>query len=91
MTHCCDEMNYHICEREKIIRYDAPTRTYGIKATKTVRQSIEFCPWCGVKLPSDLTKELSQIMFDELDLDDFQDPRMPEELKTDVWWKKRGL
>ena len=91
MTHCCEQMDFHICEREKIIRYHLPTRNYGIKVTKTVTQSIYFCPWCGVKLPSDLTDELDRIMFDELDLDDFHDPRMPEELKTDEWWKKRGL
>ena len=91
MTHCCDMMGFHIYKREKIIRYDAPTRTYGIKATKTVRQRIDFCPWCGVKLPSDLSDELVRIMFDELDLTGFDDPRMPQELKTDEWWKKRGL
>ena len=91
MTHCCEQMNFHICEREKIIRYHPPTRGYGITVTDTVTQGIEFCPWCGVKLPSELTDELERILFDELDLDDENDPRMPEELKTDEWWKKRGL
>jgi hypothetical protein len=91
MRCCCDQMSFHIENREKIIVYDKLTRTYGIKVTETVRQKILFCPWCGEKLPSDLSKELESIIFDELDLDDFQDPRMPEEFKTDAWWKNRGL
>ena len=91
MKNCCEQMNYHIHNRERIIRYHASTRSYGIKVTKTVTQSIYYCPWCGKELPKDLTKELGDIVFDELNLDDFQDPRMPEEFKTDEWWKKRGL
>jgi len=85
MTNCCEQMNFHIHNREKIIRYDAPTRSYGIKVTSTVRQRIQYCPWCGKELPKDLTKELGDIIFNELNLDDFQDLRMPEEFKSDEW------
>jgi hypothetical protein len=85
-------MNTHTIGKEKVIYYDCITRCYAIRISKRVVQSIRFCPWCGIKLPTDLTNELSTILLDQLKLDDiFDDPRMPAEFKTDEWWKKRNL
>ncbi len=91
MEHCCEEMTFHIHEMEKIMRYFPKFRSYGIKVDESVTQGIIYCPWCGTKLPRDLTSELAHIVFEELKLDDFRDPRLPEEFKTDEWWRKRGL
>ena len=90
--HCCKKMNYFLDEGKVSITYDPRFRNYSIKLEGSdASQTVYFCSWCGEKLPSDLSKELESIIFDELDLDDFQDPRMPEEFKTDAWWKNRGL
>ena len=88
---CCDQLSFHINEKEKIISYDPQIRQFSINVSDRVRQVIQFCPWCGNKLPFELSKELSKILFDEMDLDNYEDFRMPIEFKTDKWWKKRGL
>jgi hypothetical protein len=39
-------------------------------------------------------EELGNIIFDQLKLDSFpfcDDPKTPDEFKTDEWWKKRNL
>jgi len=93
MMFCCDEIRNHLAENEVAISYEPRFRNYGIKILDggSAVQEISFCPWCGSKLPKDLTDELSEIVFDELNLDGFDDPRLPEEFKSDEWWKKRGL
>jgi hypothetical protein len=89
---CCDKMKDFLDEGKVAIVYSPKFRNYSIELRNSqAAQAIYFCPWCGIKFPSDLSKLLGEIIFDELDLDDFQDPRMPEEFKTDEWWKKRGL
>ncbi|WP_316353402.1 DUF6980 family protein [Candidatus Trichorickettsia mobilis] len=90
-NYCCDELQFHIKERERIIIYIPITRSYLIKVSDHVGQEIKFCPWCGNKLPKDLTTIRASIIFDELHLDDYDDQRLPSEFKTDEWWKKRGL
>jgi hypothetical protein len=60
-------------------------------------QGICYCPWCGAKLSKDLRDEFYNIFFDELNLTPqkglgiLETPGLPEEFKTDEWWKKRGL
>jgi hypothetical protein len=88
---CCDQFVFHIKEREKIILYHPACRSYAIRVNKRIAQEIAFCPWCGSKLPVNLTNLRGQIVFDEFKLDSFDDPRLPKEFKTDEWWKKRGL
>lgn len=51
-----------------------------------------FCPNCGTKLP-----DFSEEYDDELEkitgknLSNITDEEIPEEFKTDEWWKKRGI
>lgn len=56
---------------------------------------VKFCPYCGTKLPDDLVEKWMDILEQEYNIDDPYDPKqkklIPEEFKTDEWWKKRGL
>jgi hypothetical protein len=46
-------------------------------------------------LPISVREEYFRILFDELHLEpefkEIETPGLPEEFKTDEWWKKRGL
>ena len=54
-----------------------------------------YCPQCGAKFPKNLTNKWYKIMEKELGIEYPTDPDkahlIPEEYKTDEWWKKRGL
>lgn len=59
---------------------------------------IEYCPFCGKKLPKSLYPEgtlYKEYGEDYLDLYCDKDKRLPPEIRrefdTDEWWKKRGL
>ena len=90
---CCYTLKRSLDEGEVYINYDQVSRSYGIaiRGLDNAVISINYCPWCGTKLPKDLSDELGKIIFEELELDGFDDPRLPEEFKSDEWWKKRGL
>jgi hypothetical protein len=91
---CCKEIEFFLKENEVSISYDSSERSYGIlykPDTGGGKQQIHYCPWCGNKFPKTLSEELSNIIFDELNLDGYDDPRLPSEFKTDEWWKKRNL
>ena len=50
--------------------------------------------WRGVELEGDLTWDYFNLLEEEYnienpDLENFSN--IPEEFKTDAWWKKRGL
>lgn len=93
--HCCSKMDQYLKEDELCFKYIPRTRDYCIFVKKEYGGSlcgIDYCPWCGNKLRYSLRNELGEILFDELHLDSFfDDPKMPEEFKTDEWWKKRNL
>ena len=56
---------------------------------------IYYCPWCGKKLPINLSDKWFEILKKEHGIDyPFDDPdrkNIPEEFKSDEWWKKRNL
>ena len=58
-------------------------------------QRIIYCSWCNKKLPESLRDEWFEILEKEYNLDDphreEQEKLIPEEFKTDEWWKKRDL
>lgn len=96
--HCCDDMNYFLNDDNKVMNYHPARREYSVKLTKFTKAIFDYCPWCGTKLPKPLDDELDNeitktlgISKDDIDLDTYNDPRLPEEFKTDEWWKKRGL
>ena len=92
---CCDSMNIAIKEN-KIIDYDITVREYGMRFRKNRVKMLNFCPWCGIKLPKDLIGELYDVLEKEYnipwrDADIFEYTNVPDEFKTDEWWKKRDL
>lgn len=93
--YCCDLMHLYHTQKEKIILYFPITREIAFKISDTIFQKINFCPWCGCKLLIDLReeffKQVTALLREELGIEAFSDPRLPEEFKTDEWWKKRGL
>jgi len=58
----------------------------------------DFCPFCSKNI-KDKCDKFEKVLKDELNIDtsskefdwDTLDSQLPEEFKTDEWWKKRGL
>ena len=79
---------------ETVIDYDPVGRSYGIPFRKNSISSIEYCPWCSSQLPKDLIHEWFDILENEYKIevpDSTTLTNVPEEFKSDAWWKKRGL
>ena len=92
--HCCKNMDFFLKEESVDIYYSDRFRSYGIgmKNGTSAEQAMVFCPWCGKKLPKDLGDEWFFILEEQYNLDVSVDKsKIPEEFKTDEWWKKRGL
>jgi hypothetical protein len=91
--HCCSDMETFLSEGKVAISYSLDFREYAIDLrTSSGKQLIQFCPWCGQRLPSPLRDEWFrelENMFDNFD--GFGDPRIPEEFRSDAWWKERKL
>lgn len=82
---CCANLKFNIVDLNGAIIYLPQTRSYIINMDNT-QISIMYCPWCGSKLPSDLTDELMYIIYDKLKLTGYYDPRLPPEFTSDEWW-----
>jgi hypothetical protein len=50
---------------------------------------ISFCPFCGNKFPPSKRDAYFETL-DKLKINAWKDD-VPEEFKTDEWWKRRGL
>ena len=94
MQHCCDEMQMHLKGGEVAVNYRDFIREYSVDLRqKTSVQTIQFCPWCGRKLPTDLlerwTAELDSLML----YDPFGKDRanVPDEFWSEKWWQMREL
>jgi len=78
------------------VYYDPILRFYSIFIPSSGSyQKISFCPWCGNLLSPDLIEKYEEILKKEYNIDDpYDDEQMekvPEEFKSDEWWKKRNL
>ena len=109
MKTCCEQMKLQLKDERVTISYLPRYRTYSIdvidwyipkdeidtiKDSISARQNIVYCPWCGKRLPEDLTEKWFEVLKKEYGiLHPFNKDkkRVPEEFKTDEWWKKRGL
>ena len=96
--HCCEQIAYYLSpeiQREGVsIEYDPCFREYGIKISDGGSSvvNITHCPWCGSELQKTLRDKWFELLEEIIpDFDGFADPRIPDEFKTDEWWKKRGL
>lgn len=92
-------MNEFISNPNTGMDYFPDSRNYLIKIFEDslnthagVYQNIYYCPWCGKKLPPSLSdqwyEEITKLGIKEPD----DTPELiPEEFKTEEWWKKRKL
>ena len=94
---CCVEMAMFLGNPNDPIGYNPVFREFYIEDTKT--QSVitmEYCAWCGAKLPLPLRDNYYDILEKEyglvLTLSGIKDnSKVPVEFKSDEWWKKRKL
>ena len=111
MKLCCKQMERQLEDKRVTIQYSPIFREYyiyvidwwipieEIRETKdliTATQRIDYCPWCGTKLPNSLRDQYFEILqnehVQEIDILGIKDnKKVPEEFKSDKWWKKRGL
>ncbi len=58
-------------------------------------EALYYCPFCSTQLPKILNNELFAILETSFNMRDpwnnIINGTIPEEFKTDKWWKKRGL
>jgi hypothetical protein len=99
-THCCEAMARAVtteCEQhpdrfdcpDALLRYSERFCEYGIIVHDggTAVCLIEFCPWCGARLPASQRDR----WFDEitrLGFSDHDDPAVPKRFHSDEWWRK---
>lgn len=89
---CCDKMKFAV-NKERIIDYENYVRNYNIRGKKRV-YAIAYCPWCGQNLGRELNGEYYSILRQEYGIyepETTEADKVPEEFKSEEWWKKRGL
>ena len=97
MKYCCQDLDEYLEEKKVTINYDHIFRSYSIDyLTSNLSHEINYCPWCGTKFLKSLRDEFWDIIFGELKIDTdafrfVEDPLVPEEFKSEEWWRKRGL
>jgi hypothetical protein len=96
MEYCCEDMMYAVEGGQfpgepSVICYSAPKRLFGliIGGNPQNQWILIYCPFCGKKLPEELLLEYDTATRDR-ESGKVLDP-LPEEFKTDEWWRKRGL
>jgi hypothetical protein len=98
--HCCLRLHNAVDETDpensSPYSYKPKFRSYYVASTRHWGwEELSFCPYCGTKLPKELSDEWFDILEDEYGLDNpvglDQEPKIPAEFLTDEWWKKRGL
>ncbi|WMB71375.1 hypothetical protein RA178_13105 [Shewanella oncorhynchi] len=99
--HCCQEMEEKLtftCKvhrdefecPDSIIRYTPKFDEYGLIIHDGGSSSIliNYCPWCGVKLP----ESKRDLWFDTLEQLGFDSPteqEIPSEFKGSLWYEER--
>jgi len=74
------------------INFNERFREFGIliRGSDSAEQGIDYCPWCGAKLPESLRDR----WFEELESMGLKEPSRetaPEEFLTSEWYVRRGL
>jgi len=95
---CCEYFQGCILNDLRIaITYDPAYRLYYYITPKqeTSTHIISRCSYCGKKWPKHLAnkffKELGKVMGHEIVYIEFDWSTLPEEFKSEEWWRKRGL
>lgn len=95
-SHCCKLIEKFLEDPRINIYYSPKFREYVTHLLNSpAKQCYFYCPWCGKKLPDSLRDEYFESLEKEYGIDDPFDKKqakqVPEEFKSDEWWKKRGL
>ena len=92
LPHSCDTMRTVLEAGNSALRYQPRYRDYtiaGFDSRNAGVQEIAYCPFCGTKLPESLFDEW-HVRLAELGLE-WISPDIPEELRSDQWWREAGL
>ena len=97
--HCCDIMHECITDPGIALFYSKINRRYSMPNLYQHRsqsmQGLYSCPWCATILPTDLGEMYDHILETEYGIEPGWDvennPNLPEEFKSDEWWKRRNL
>ena len=97
-THCCELMRQQVesrCDQhpnifdcpDTLVFYSPRYSEYGLIVHDggSSSISINYCPWCGAKLPESRRDQ----WFDKLESMGYSDPAeqtIPEEFLTDAWY-----
>jgi hypothetical protein len=95
--HCCLQMAYYVAHPLEI-PHQGPNRVvdwikswneYRIPASYDGYSStrIDYCPWCGKKLPDSKREHWYQALY-KLGYDDPGSQDIPEPFQSDQWWRK---
>ena len=102
MKCCCEKMDFFVNQKcdvhnniyecpDIIILYEDRYDEYGIIIHDSGESyiKIEFCPWCGKKLP----KSKRELWFQELENKGYENPfeeDIPEEFNSSKWWENKN-
>jgi hypothetical protein len=106
LKHCCIYMDYALSGRNGyLVEYMPETRSYSLRFYRGdeftgLEKELWYCPWCGKKFPKTLGDKWEELLKKEYNLTinnffnkngKWDESRIPEEFRSDEWWKKRGL
>jgi|GEM_PF-974377 len=97
--YCCEDFIKNcIADFRSLWDYNPVKRYFfTIHRTRTTREGEKYseCWHCRKEWPKDLSKEYDKILDKEFgitpDSDAYKNNDVPEEFKTEEWWRKRGL
>ncbi len=87
IKHCCDSMNRTLSENDSTLIFEAKFREYGILINDGGSSFLEinFCPWCGIKLPTSLRDNWFG-QLEALGIDPFEND-IPEAYLSSRWYE----
>jgi hypothetical protein len=101
--HCCEQMDHQVnlkCEQhpdpfdcpDNLIFYSYKFDEYGIIIHDggPSYSLISFCPWCGSALPES-KRDLWFDLLEELGYDYPMEQEIPQEFKSDQWYRNKNL
>jgi len=104
--YCCNDMRSHIEHKcdvhddvyeccDHLFLYNAIYDEYGVIIHDGGSSYIEiaFCPFCGHRFNESKRYKFFELLENELHYGDLEisNGDIPEEFKSDEWWRKRGL
>ncbi len=92
--HCCTTMRETSQDKKFSFKYISRYREYGFQLYYKGAMYLTFyCFWCGKRLPESVRDQFFEVLEKEFNMEDFgafdDDALLPEEMKTDEWWRKR--